>query len=262
MLKKEQILSYLRDPEERNIVAKVIDKIEATIRAHEPQVLDFYDPYQRHLIDRVLPGNLGVGYFWAGGFVDAERQRLIIFPDYMSAEEIDQGLAFFNIKANLKFMELSHRDYLGAILGLGIKREKVGDLFPVEDGCQIIVDFAISPFIVMHLKKIHRVKVEVQQIRAEALVLPEEKVKEIKTTVSSMRLDVVASAGFGLSRSEAVKDIESEKLKLNWGVCTDSSRKVKENDVISIRGQGRIKVEEIYGETRKGRVSILLKKYV
>lgn len=261
MQKREKLLNYLRDPEERSVVARILDKVELAGRVYEPQVLDFYDPYLQNLIGEVLPGDPDVTYSWNGGYEGAERRRLIIYPSFIQLEDIDAQLNYLKLKANLKFQKVTHRDYLGAILGLGIKREKVGDLLPVDDGCQVIVEADIASYIELNLQKIHRLHVSVQRISAEELILPQENFREIRATVASLRLDAVSATAFGLSRGEINKEIAGEKVKLNWALCTDGARQIQQGDLISLRGKGRFRIDTISGETRKGRISVIIKKF-
>lgn len=262
MIKKDKILTHLHKPEDRSTVARIIDQIETVARGHELQVSDFYDPYNQNLIDTILSGDLNVKLAWSGGYNGAERQRMIMLPTSLADDASDAHISYIRIRANLKFQQLNHRDYLGAILSLGIKREKVGDLLPLSDGCQVIVDSDMVAYIKMNLQKIHRVSVSVETIQSAEIVLPVEKIKEIKTTVSSLRLDAVSGVGFGVARSEIANDIKGEKVKLNWGVCTDPAKKLKEKDIISIRGKGRLSLDQINGATRKGKIAILIKRFI
>ncbi|MPM83120.1 hypothetical protein SDC9_130183 [bioreactor metagenome] len=90
----------------------------------------------------------------------------------------------------------------------------------------------------------------------------EERVKEIKTTVPSLRLDVVAAAGYGVSRTRMSDEIAADKIKVNWQGAKNSSQPIKAGDIISMRGRGRVEVCEIIGQTKKGRISILLKRFI
>jgi RNA-binding protein YlmH len=96
----------------------------------------------------------------------------------------------------------------------------------------------------------------------EEVVAKEERVKEIRTTVASMRLDVIAAAGFGVSRSKMAGDIATDKLKVNWQEAKNSAQNVKQGDVISMRGRGRVEISEIVGQTKKGRTSVILKRFL
>ena len=90
----------------------------------------------------------------------------------------------------------------------------------------------------------------------------EQKVKEIRTTVASMRLDVIAAAGFGTSRSKMANEIDVDKVKVNWKDVKSSSQAIKEGDIISLRGRGRVEVAEVMGTTKKGRINLVLRRFI
>jgi len=262
MLNKQKLLAHLQNSEDKLAMAKVLDKAGEVLRTHQPQGTDFLDPYRQELAVGILKGLPELNFILDGGFPRCERQKVILFPEYMEPGSLDHGLVFLKVTGNFKFHEVSHRDYLGSVLALGIKREKLGDLFLFDQGCYIIADTEIAPYIVNHLSQVHRVGVVVTPVPKEEVVLPEEKVKELRTTVSSLRLDVVACAGFGVSRSEMAREIGAEKVKLNWTANTRPDYSVKEGDVISIRGRGRLELAEVGGKTRKERIVVLLKRYL
>ncbi|MHB9094738.1 MAG: photosystem II S4 domain protein [Eubacteriales bacterium] len=262
LLDRKEILERAGTPEDRILMARVLDKTESVKKFHYTAVSEFYDPYQQNLISPVLSKVPGISFVWDGGYPGAERKRLVIHPDYMTAGESDSELMVLSISGNLKFQGLSHRDFLGAVLGLGIKREKVGDIIVNEGGCQVVVDRSIGDYITENLTKVHRVSVKVEKIAPETIEVPAEKVKEIFATVPSLRLDAVAAAGFGVSRTKIASVIAAENVKVNWAVTTNLAHGVKEGDIISIRGRGRTEITSVRGETKKGRISIVLKRYL
>lgn len=257
---RKQLLERLQSPEDRRFAARVLDKINLVLKNHETVVTDFCDPYQQNLISPGLKVP-GISFLWTGGYAGAERQRLVLGPEYLDLEEADKALALLNVTGNLKYQNLTHRDFLGAILSLGIKREKTGDIVVHEHGCQVIVDESISGYIINNLTKVHKVGVKVVPAALATIELPEEKTREISTTVSSLRIDAVAAAGYGVSRTKMAADITAEKVKVNWHTVSDPSINVRAGDKISIRGRGRVEVETVKGETKKGRIAIILKRY-
>lgn len=260
-MNRKVLLERVKNPDDRVVLAKVLDKIEIAEKAHTVELTGFLDPYQQSIITPVLDRAPGISFIWDGGFEAAERRRLVVFPEYMDDSEIDEEICFLEIKGNLKFQSLSHRDYLGSILGLGIKREKIGDLIIASEGCQVIVDRGIASYISANLTKVHKIGVKVREVEAGMLKLPEEEVREIFATVASLRLDAVAAAGFGVSRSKITAEIFGEKVRVNWSTAKDCSYGVSEGDMISIRGRGRVEIQTVKGETKKGRIALLLKKY-
>ena len=130
------------------------------------------------------------------------------------------------------------------------------------DQAKIIVDSTIAEFIQQNFLKISSANIQVENAALEDIEPKFERCKEIRATVASLRVDSIAAAGFGSSRSKISDDISADKLKINWQSIKNSSQAIKQGDIISMRGRGRVEVAEIGGQTKKGRTSILLKRYL
>lgn len=257
---RKEILERI-NPEDRIVIARVLDKIQSAMKFAGVEVTDFYDPHRQKLLSQVLALEHGISFIWAGGYEEAERRRAVICPDYMEASTQDDRMGLLSITGNIRFRDLTHRDFLGAILGLGIKREKIGDILVYEGGSQVIADRDIIEYIAANLIKVNRLGVEAKIVPREQLKLPEEQVKEIFATVSSLRLDAVAAAGYGVSRSKMADEIRAEKVRVNWVAIPDCAHPVQEGDRISIRGRGRMEIDRVKGETKKGRIALIIKRY-
>ena len=157
---------------------------------------------------------------------------------------------------------LSHRDFLGSILGLGLDREKVGDLLVGEGECHILALEDVADFLILHLEQAGRVRLKTAPLPLHQLTPPAVNVKAIRDTVNSLRLDAVAASGFSLSRGKAADLISSGKMQLNHRECLKPDRPVAEGDVISCRGLGKCVLKEVGGPSRKGRIMIGLERYV
>lgn len=262
MLDRESVLRQAKNSQDKLVLARILDKVEETLKIYESRTSDFLDPYQQLLIQGITQRVDRVSCFFTGGYPQAERQRLVCFPDYLAPEFVDDQLRYLRITGCFKFQEVTHRDYLGSILGLGIKREKLGDIILFSGGAQVIADQAVAGYLLQNLNKVHHLTVRVAEISQDELVLPEEKVKVIRATVATLRLDAVAGEGFGISRTQMAKEIAGEKVKLNWLVITNNAQDVKPGDVISIRGRGRVLVDNISGQTKKGRIGLVLKRFL
>lgn len=258
---KENFLESLAK-DDKALAAKVFDQIELIGKTNQPRVIDFVEPSKLELIEGIIKNSAGLSCLFYGGYKQAERKRPVIIPDYYPRELIDPKLKLVEIKGNFSFRPISHRDFLGSILGLGIKREKVGDLIIIENGCQAITTDEIGDFLLIHLSNVARVPVETRELDFDQLEVKPESIKAIKTTVVSLRLDAVASAGFSTSRTKMAEQVKGEKVKVNWKVTNNPSHQLKEGDILSIRGRGRVVLEALLGETKKGRKSILLKRYL
>lgn len=262
VMERERLLSHLHTPEEREIGARVLDLVERALRDDKPIATDFLDPLGVQIAQSVLGSIPEVSYRAYGGYPKAERRRLLIFPEYESVEHLEEPIAAISIRVDSKFDPVGHRDCLGSILGTGVERDMVGDIIVVDGGFQAVVAVEICDFLTAHLERVGRAPVNVEPIDLEQLEVAPERVKEIKATVASLRLDAVASSGFGVSRTRMARDIKAERVKLNWKVVRDPAREVAEGDILSIRGRGRVVVEEVQGTTRKGRIGVLLKRYI
>jgi len=229
------------DPLEKILAQKIKDKIENVQKYNSPQVTDFLDPYQQRFAESFLKSRDDLTYLTYGGYSSAERAKIAVMPKNWLAEAVDLKITFLNIRGSFKFKDVSHRDFMGAILNLGLKREKIGDFIIEENAAKVAVDSLAASFIINNLKQVNNVSVTVKEISCDEVVVQPEKAKDIKGTVASLRLDAVASLGFGYSRSKIVNVIKADQVKLNWQRANDPASQVKKGDVISLRGRGRIR---------------------
>jgi RNA-binding protein YlmH len=265
---KERFLAPL-EGEDRELVARVLDQVELALKKTSPVATDFLDPRERALCGEAIHFLPEVKTLYFGGYRGAERQRMVIMPAFYLVEAVEPPLAYLSIKLPTKGGKaapaadeplFTHRSVLGSIMGLGLKRGKVGDLLLGPDEAQVVVAEEIAEFLLTNLNKVGSCAVTVELIDPEQLNTPVERVKEIKSTVASPRLDAVAGLGYGVSRSRMAREIKMGKVKVNWQVVTAPDYKVSASDVLSIRGRGRVVVEEFGGETRKGRLFVRLKR--
>ena len=167
-----------------------------------------------------------------------------------------------DIAGNFLFDPATHRDFLGSILGTGIVRDKVGDLIVLgERGAQVLVVPEMVEFLTMNLTQVRSAPVKINPIALSDLKIREPKKKEITTVEASLRLDSIASAGFGVSRSKMVDLINAGDVRVNWKEITQASHSVKPEDLIAIRGKGRLQVGEI-AITKKQRYRVQLTRFV
>jgi RNA-binding protein YlmH len=259
-LNKEQLLGHLRG-EEQILGRHVLDVARQAWETNRPQTTDFYDPYERRVAQSVLGSIPEVGSLYQGGYKKAERARLVIYPQFYLVETIPSSLRVLEAIGNFSFKEVSHGDYLGSVLGTGLKRGKIGDILVLQSGCQIIVAAEVADYLLSNWTQVSNVTISLKEIDEEQLAVEPERIKEIKGTVASLRLDAVAAEGYGTSRSKMVREIKGERVKLNWKPVSNPALPISEGDVLSIRGRGRVVVSEVGGTTRKGRTSIVLHRY-
>jgi RNA-binding protein YlmH len=157
--------------------------------------------------------------------------------------------------------DLSHRDYLGSILGLGIDRSKVGDILVTEDAAVCFVAEEIAPYITAVLEQVSKTAVIAEETEG-ADAVPVRQTETKRLTVASLRLDAVAGEAFNLARGKVQMLIGAEKAQVNWNIVTNTSHQLKEGDLISVRGFGRFRLLEIGGKTKKDRTTLVIEKYV
>jgi len=197
-----------------------------------------------------------------GGYPQAERQRLAIARSEIPLEQSQVDVAALDIAGNFLFDPASHRDFLGAMLGCGLVREKTGDVIVLgERGAQVIVVPEMMEYLETQLTQVRSVPVKTQRIDLSELKIREPKKKEMTTVEASMRLDAIASAGFGVSRSKMTDFISAGDVRVNWKDISQASHQVKSGDLIAIRGKGRLEVGEVT-VTKKDRYRVQLTRFI
>lgn len=243
------------DPEERLLLARVWDKYEQTERRGTPCATDFLSPREQKLALSLLQGT-GVhgGYLLDGGYEGAERRRMIFLPDWTENDE--SQIAF--LRADFHGPEsLGHRDILGSLMGLGVVRGKIGDILISPHSADIIAAPSLRDFFLLEWKEAGHVKLRVSEIRREDLRLHEPPVKEVRDTVSSLRLDAVIAAAFSIARGKAVAYIRTGRVFLDHWLCEKPDMHVEEGAVITVRGLGRAKLKTVGAMTKKGRTTVI-----
>jgi RNA-binding protein YlmH len=261
MLDKDKLLSHLQRNDEKIMGDKVLDKVELVLKRQKEQATAFLNPFQRKLGLNIIEQISDINYREDGGYKQAERKRITVFPDYLFPDHVTPPISILKIKGNFNFCPVNHRDFLGALMGLGLKRKVIGDLLIMDDFAQVIVAEDVKDFITLKLNRVNEVPVEIEEIAHNDIIVPTQHSKEIKATVPSMRLDAVASAGFGDSRNKISGKIKNERVKLNWRTEKDPAQDVDIGDMISLRGRGRVEVAEDRGLSNRGRIKLLLKRF-
>lgn len=261
MSEREKILRFYRSSGDEEIAAKLLDLAESVLRNQKYKVSEFLDPYGYTIAETVIAHFDRLQLEGQGGYSGAERIKAV-FSDKDFEGKIIYGITAVAVTWDKRYYQVSHRDVLGSLMGLGIKREVTGDIIMAAEGCYILVDTVMRDFIMTNLTRIGSAPVSLSEVKLEDVPVREEKMKEIRTTVASLRLDVIAAAGFGTSRTKMAAEISADKVKVNWQEARNSAQAIKTGDIISMRGRGRVEVCEVLGQTKKGRTSVLLKRYL
>lgn len=261
MADREKILRYFKAGGDEQLAAKLLDLAEAANKSRKYKVSEFLDPHAYNVAEIIVANYDNIKLEASGGFNNAERVKVAFVSEEFYGQP-DFGMAYYLACWDKRYYDLSHRDVLGAFMGTGLKREALGDIVFVPEGCQFVVEKALTNYINSNLLEIGSAPVELKEIAIEELHQKEEKVKLINATVADLRLDAVAAAGYGVSRSHMADEIKSLNVKLNWKEVKKAAQSVAEGDIISFRGRGRVEVAEVKGTTKKGRISVTLKRFI
>lgn len=267
-MNKQELLKDYKRQEDKICLSQVLDKIEFSKTRERIEYTDFLDMYQISLVENFLRKINFENYQLFGGYAESERKILIVYPEKYSERMIEKN---YNKMLKIIRIELpeeehgkySHRNYLGGIVKLGLKREKVGDILVSDDGADIIV---VENFVEILKKELPSLtRFENSKIAIEELSnirKKEIKIEEVSIIVPSLRLDNIVSDLVRTSRSKAAQIIAQERVFINGQNETKISKQLKLNDVITIRGKGRFVIKEFTGTTRSGRTVIKIEKYV
>lgn len=259
MLPREDILKSV---ENRDAVARVIDQAEQAIKTWEVVFTDFLSPPELAETQQAFSRLTDVQLIAWGGYPQAERKRIAIARAELPLDQSQVAVSAIEIAGNFLFDTANHRDFLGAMLATGIVRDKTGDIIVLgERGAQAIIVPELIEFLEMNLKQVRSVPVKTQRIELSELKIREPKKKELTTVEASLRLDAIASAGFGMSRSKMVELIDGGDVRVNWKDITQASTQVKTGDLIAIRGKGRLEVGDV-AITKKDRYRVQLTRYM
>ena len=265
MDKQKLIATLAQSREDQVLLARVWDRYAAGVRKNIPTSTCFLSGREQILARQLLErGGFSAPVLY-GGVDSAERRVVCYVPDYYEPADFLAGeegpVAALRVTYS-GYDSLSHRDFLGSLMGQGIKREVLGDIFPGQQYCDLLVLREMAGYLTQNLTQVGRAKVDTREISLSELQVPEQKVKIITDTVASLRLDSVLASGFQIGRSKASAFITGGKTELNHMPVLKPDAPVTEGDVLSVRGLGKVKVEKIKGQTKKDRTALVLHKYL
>ena len=267
-MNKQELLKNYKNDEDKLIISKMLDQIMLCGKRNKIQSTDFLDARQKLLLEKILKNNKIENYIIFGGFEDSERSLIIFYPEKWNKEIVEK-----NYPSVMQVIEIllpndlkgkyTHRDYLGGLMKLGLKREKIGDIVVWEEGAHIIVLNEIVPFLEQHLSSLTRFQKSQISIKGiseiHKCIINKE---EIEIIVSSNRLDNIVSELCKTSRTKAEEIIRAERVFVNYEVITKDSKTINVGDKITIRGKGKFEIIEQVGNTKKGRNILKIEKYI
>lgn len=269
-MNRNDILSKITNDEDRFLAAKLLDKIEFVAKRNSVEYTDFLDIRQSKMLEKVMKELKLNNYFLYGGYLEAERNVLVIFPNKLE-DVFKQGKFDYNSIVEVIRIKLpnelkgmySHRDYLGAVIKIGMKREKVGDIITNNNGADLIVLKESAKYILEGLKGLTRFsKSDFEEVKIEELNIAEPKIQRLEIIIPSMRIDSIVSEAIRISRSKASDMIKEERVFINNELITKGAKEAKEGDKVTVRGKGRFKVGNVINTTKKGNLVLEIEKSI
>lgn len=251
-----------RDGEERVLLAHVLDKYEQCRSRNVPSHTDFLSPAElRGATELLHAAKYHDGWVALGGYDRAERRMLCFLPDWQEEPDADDCMAALRVRYRAD-EGLTHRDLLGSLMALGVVRGKLGDILVSGESADVLVCADIADYLAQEWTSAGHAKLRAERIALDELAVPELKIKEIRDTVATLRLDAVASTGFSMSRAKAAELIASGRVQLNHREVTKPDAAMAQGDVVSARGLGKFELSEVGGLSKKGRTAITVRRYL
>jgi len=265
MNKTELLNKFSKDPEERTVLARVLDQMERAQNRSIPCTTQFLSPAQRAAAEPLLAACGHPRHVFFGGFSGAERTVCAFLPDWLEPEDwqADEENPVGAVECAFpKDAQLSHRDLLGGLMGIGLTRERVGDIIVLEDRAQIVALKEALPIILSQFDQAGRFRLRLKEIPLSALAPAPVQVRLVKDTVATLRLDAVLSPGFSISRGKAGDCIAAGRVSVNHRECLKADKAVAQGDILTCRGLGKCVLTAVGGQSRKGRIIIEIERYV
>ena len=245
-----------------DFIKRIEDLYSRSERKSELCSTGFLTPAEQYELSLWLDCHKDANVIISGGAETNERQAAFFLPWYIEKEDFSIDGYICAVKIQSFFGEPGHRDYMGSVLGLGIKREWIGD-FIVDGGSAYVYCLpSVKDYILNDLKKVGSCGVKAMEISLEDVPANERKTKNISFTVKSLRLDAVTGDMFGISRTKAADVIKLGAVLLNYSVCDKIDTEVREGDIITFRGKGKGRIKTVGGRSKKDRLFIEAEIYI
>lgn len=244
--------------EEHELLRRAEDLRSRCERSGSLCATHFLTPAERLRLERWAKSAPDCRLIFSGGHPDCERTLGFFLPEYLEPEWLDLGEHIKSLELTAAFGSPGHRDYLGALLGMGIGREWLGDIW-VKDNTAVVFCLPGVERHLLSIDKVGRYTVKVRTLLLDEVPAPERKVKEKSFSVQSLRLDAVVGGLFDLSRTEAARQISAGNagnVSVNYELSVKTDSPVREGDILSLRGKGKGKITGTGGTSRKGRLFV------
>ena len=250
------------DDNDKLLLAKIEDLFKLCDKYSQARFSCFLNEAETEVVKQyVSQAHFGYNTAFFGGYDGAERNIFGVFPKW---DECDKGkYPIAALRAQKGYdRSLSHRDYLGCVLSLGIDRSKIGDILVDDKGAYIFAAEDIADFVCLNIKKIANCGVKIKRVLINEEDLPKREYEQIMTVSASLRLDAVLAAALRISRRESSAYIAGGRVSVNHRQIFENSFEIKPGDLISVRGSGRLILKEIGTGTKSGKIHITLLKCV
>jgi len=263
---KTQMLNrFAVDGEQRLELAYALDQMEMTRSRNLPAHTKFLSPATQAALRDLLAAAGHPRHLFYGGFPGAERTMCVFLPDWQEEEdwlETEEKPAAAIRYTFPEGSKLTHRDFLGGLMGIGIVRACVGDILVRDGSCDLLVLRSSLNIVLDQFSQAGRYRLNGKELPLAQLKPVEAAVKEIRDTVATLRLDAVMSSGFSIARGKAAELIAAGRVSLNHRECLKQDKTVAEGDVLTCKGLGKCVLKEVLGQSRKGRIMIEMERYL
>lgn len=245
-------------PEEKPFIEKMMEWVRVVDLRRVTKRTDFLDPRQQHILESIVNRTQGVHVYFFGGYNGAERVRALIVPEYVMPSNEEFGVVVLMVENRNPFSTLSHRDYLGALMSLGMIRDKFGDVIVHESHAQLILGVEMRDYLLTHMHQVGKSQVLLTEQSLDTIDIAPPKLEEKVITVASLRLDTVLSEVLRLSRAKVQVLIKSGKVKMDWKLEESVAAEVQIGMVLSVRGFGRFQILRENGTSKKGKSVLVI----
>lgn len=252
---KQTIYQHFRS-EESPIIDELSSLMTQAATEYRPILTDFLNPREVYIAQTLLNTEPDLRMKTSGLFHKAERRRALFYPRYYEPNDADFELSLILVKYPTKFATLKHSQVLGALTNIGIRRSLIGDIVTDSERWQFVTATNMVNFLKLQVESIGKVKVHLEEVDKAEIIAPIDEWQNYQLTVSSLRLDALIAGVYNLSRKHVKDLLGSGKVVLNWMNIEKPDVEVAEHDIVSVRGYGRFRLNELQGVSKKGKIRV------
>lgn len=250
--------------EEEPLLEELGEQLKRAQDEYRPILTRFLNPREQFILEQLKGRFNDVKVAYAGGYPEAERKRALLYPEYYQPVVTDFELALIEVDYPIKFAQLSHSQVLGSLVNIGLERQVLGDI--ITDGLryQFVTQANLASYFCNQVQAVGKVRVRLNEVALEAVVTVLDEWQAETMAVTTIRLDAVISHAYHVSRQVAKEMVKQKRVQVNWMMVEKPDYVLAQADIISVRGFGRIRLDQLMGPTKKAKqrlaISILKKK--